>query len=94
LRHLEPQALDDRVGWQQLVKTMLYSGLFRRPNFAAPMYAPVYRSVKVPRDAPPLFICCASDDALVPPRDSIGLYSSWKAAGQAAHGMDGEVQGQ
>jgi hypothetical protein len=31
LRHLEPQAQDDRVGWQQLVKTMLYWGLFRRP---------------------------------------------------------------
>jgi hypothetical protein len=32
LRHLEPQAQDDRVGWQQLVKTMLYWGLFRRPR--------------------------------------------------------------
>jgi hypothetical protein len=32
LRHLEPQAQDDRVGWQQLVKTMLYWGLFRRPQ--------------------------------------------------------------
>src|SRR5262249_37036562 len=47
-----------------------------RPNFAAPIYGPVYERVKVPRDAPPLFICCASDDALVPPGDSIGLYSS------------------
>jgi acetyl esterase/lipase len=55
-----------------------------RPNFAAPVYGPVYRSVKVPRDAPPLFICCATDDALVPPGDSISLYSSWNAAGKSA----------
>jgi hypothetical protein len=32
LRHLEPQAQNDRVGWQQLIKTMLYWGLFRRPQ--------------------------------------------------------------
>jgi len=55
-----------------------------RPNFAAPIYGSVYSSVKVPRDAPPLFICCASDDALVQPGDSISLYSSWKAAGKSA----------
>jgi acetyl esterase/lipase len=55
-----------------------------RPNFAAPIYGPVYNKVKVPRDAPPLFICCASDDALVQPEDSLGLYSSWKAAGKSA----------
>jgi acetyl esterase/lipase len=54
-----------------------------RPNFAAPIYGPVYTSVKVPRDAPPLFICCASDDALVQPGDSISLYSSWKAASKS-----------
>jgi hypothetical protein len=32
LRHLEPQAQADRVGWQQLIKTMRYWGLFRRPK--------------------------------------------------------------
>ena len=55
-----------------------------RPNFAAPIYGPVYKSVKVRRDAPPLFICCASDDPLVQPGDSISLYSSWRAAGKSA----------
>jgi acetyl esterase/lipase len=55
-----------------------------RPNFAAPIYGPVYKSVKVRRDAPPLFICCANDDPLVQPGDSISLYSSWKAAGKSA----------
>ena len=55
-----------------------------RPNYAASIYGPVLGNVKVPKDAPPLFICCASDDALVPPRDSIRLYSAWKAAGKSA----------
>jgi hypothetical protein len=32
LRLLEPQAQADRVGWQQLIKTMLYWGVFRRPK--------------------------------------------------------------
>ena len=55
-----------------------------RPNYAASIYGPVLGSVKVPKDAPPLFICCASDDPLVPPRDSIRLYSAWDAAGKSA----------
>jgi acetyl esterase/lipase len=54
-----------------------------RPNYGASIYGPVLGSVKVPKDAPPLFICCAGDDALVPPRDSIRLYSAWKAAGKS-----------
>src|SRR5262249_24238453 len=55
-----------------------------RPNYAASIYGPVLGSVKVPKDAPPLFICCAGDDVLVPPGDSIRLYSAWKAAGKSA----------
>ena len=55
-----------------------------RPNYAASIYGPVLSSVKVPKDAPSLFICCASDDPLVPSRDSIRLYSAWKAAGKSA----------
>jgi acetyl esterase/lipase len=55
-----------------------------RPNFAASIYSPVSGSVKVPKDAPPLFICCADDDPLVPPRDSICLYSAWNAVGKSA----------
>jgi acetyl esterase/lipase len=55
-----------------------------RPNYAASLYGPVLGSVKVPKGAPPLFICCASDDPLVPSRDSIRLYSAWKAAGKSA----------
>lgn len=55
-----------------------------RPNFAASLYGPVLDSVKVPKDAPPLFIACASDDPPVPSQDSIRLYSAWKAAGKSA----------
>jgi acetyl esterase/lipase len=55
-----------------------------RPNYAASIYGPVLASVKVPKDAPPLFICCASDDPLVPPRDSIRLYTAWNAARKSA----------
>ena len=55
-----------------------------RPNYVSSLYGPVLGSVKVPKDAPPLFICCASDDPLVPSRDSIRLYSAWKAAGKSA----------
>ena len=55
-----------------------------RPNYAASLYGPVLGRIKVPNDAPPLFICCASDDPLVPSRDSIRLYSAWKAAGKSA----------
>ena len=55
-----------------------------RPNYAASIYGPVLGSVKVPKDAPPLFICCASDDPLVPSRNSIRLYSAWNAAGKSA----------
>jgi acetyl esterase/lipase len=55
-----------------------------RPNFAASIYGPVLGSVKVPGYAPPIFICCANDDPLVPPRDSLRLYSAWNAAGRSA----------
>jgi dienelactone hydrolase len=55
-----------------------------RPNYAVSLYGPVLDSLKVPKDAPPIFICCASDDPLVPSRDSIRLYSAWKAAGRSA----------
>ena len=55
-----------------------------RPNYAASIYGPVLGNVKVPKDAPPLFICCASDDPLVPSRDSIHLYSAWQGAGKSA----------
>src|SRR5262249_23493997 len=49
----------------------------------APIYGPGFGPTKVPDDAPPLFILCASDDWLAA-ADSVRLYSDWKAAGRPA----------
>lgn len=51
----------------------------RRPNFAAPIYGGGTGGAKVPKDAPPLFILCAADDALAAV-GSARLYAEWKAA--------------
>jgi acetyl esterase/lipase len=81
----------DRVGIMGfsaggLVTTAVVTGYdaASRPSFAAPIYGPGFSSVKVPGDAPPLFVLCAGDDALVPPGESIRLYSAWRAAGKSA----------
>lgn len=55
-----------------------------RPDFAASIYGNTVDSTKIPSDAPPLFILCASDDPLVPPASSANLYSISKAAGHSA----------
>jgi acetyl esterase/lipase len=52
-----------------------------RPDFAAPIYGGGTNGAKVPDDAPPLFILCASDDRLAA-AGSARLYSEWKAAGR------------
>jgi acetyl esterase/lipase len=50
-----------------------------RPDFAAPIYGGGTGGAKVPEDAPPLFILCASDDRLAA-SGSVHLYSEWRAA--------------
>jgi putative heme-binding domain-containing protein len=50
-----------------------------RPDFAAPIYGGGTGGAKVPEDAPPLFILCASDDRLAA-AGSARLYAEWKAA--------------
>src|SRR5262249_40011147 len=52
-----------------------------RPDFAAPIYGGGTGGAKVPEDAPPLFILCASDDHLAA-ASSFRLYSDWKLAGR------------
>jgi acetyl esterase/lipase len=52
-----------------------------RPDFAAPIYAAVFREVQAPPDAPPLFLACAADDEMAS-RASLILYAAWKAAGR------------
>jgi len=50
-----------------------------RPDFIAPVY-PAMLPVKVPADAPPMFLVLASDDPLFGGQ-GYGLVESWKAAG-------------
>ena len=50
-----------------------------RPDFAAPIYAAVFRAVKARPDAPPLFGLCAADDEMASRANQI-LYKAWKAA--------------
>lgn len=58
-----------------------------RPDFSAPVYAYISEEmskIKIPGDAPPLFICAASDDQLKLGPHSANLYNSWIAAGKSA----------
>jgi len=55
-----------------------------RPSFAASIYGSTVDASRVPADAPPLFILCASDDPLLPATGSANLYSVWRTAGHAA----------
>ncbi len=54
-----------------------------RPSFAAPIYGALWERVRVPEDAPPLFVAVAADDALARD-DSLALYAAWSAAGKSA----------
>ncbi|MCL5019294.1 MAG: alpha/beta hydrolase [Patescibacteria group bacterium] len=54
-----------------------------RPNFAASVYGGGTNGIKIPDNAPPLFILAAHDDQM----GSVGsarLYSEWKTAGYSA----------
>ena len=58
-----------------------------RPDFSAPIYANIGNELsafKIPTDAPPLFICAASDDQLQLGPHSTNLYAGWIAAGKQA----------
>ena len=57
-----------------------------RPDFLAPIYLfrDPKRNVGVPKDAPPLFVCAASDDQLFLAPHSVNLYKDWTAAGKPA----------
>lgn len=62
------------------VRGSLESPVATRPNFAALIYAGPSRdgSVKVPEDAPPLFIAVSADDRLS--QVSIDTFLAWRAA--------------
>src|SRR5580692_6358528 len=57
-----------------------------RPDFVAPIYAylEVIGELKVPTDAPPLFVVAASDDQFGLVGDSVNIYSKWLAAKKPA----------
>ena len=59
-----------------------------RPDFLAPIYpylgAGAIAKQVVPTDAPPLFVCAASDDQLRLAPHSTKLYNDWIAAGKSA----------
>ena len=75
-----------------------------RPDFLVPVYAwtdamPVKDA---PKDAPPMFLVCATDDSLGLANGSIQLYESWHKAGKkvglqmyakGGHGFGMRVQG-
>ena len=63
--------------------TALGDDALARPDFAAPIYGPVFGEIKVPRNAPPLFILCAADDPIAE-ASSARLYSAWRDAGRPA----------
>lgn len=57
-----------------------------RPDFLAPIYLfrDPKRNMGVPKDAPPIFVCAATDDQLNLAPHSIALYNDWVAAGKTA----------
>ncbi len=57
-----------------------------RPDFAAPVYAYMnaLKNQTIPADAPPLFICAASDDQLGLATHSSNLYNAWIGAKKEA----------
>jgi lysophospholipase L1-like esterase/acetyl esterase/lipase len=66
--------------------TVFNSTAASRPDFAAPIY-PYMNALKnqaIPADAPPLFICAASDDELGLASHSSNLYNKWIGANKVA----------
>jgi acetyl esterase/lipase len=58
-----------------------------RPDFVAAIYPNYDWAIKrhgVPKDAPPIFIAAATDDSIVPVRQSLDLYHAWIAAKKPA----------
>jgi len=66
--------------------TVFNSTAVTRPDFAAPIYAYMnaLKNQTIPKDAPPLFICAASDDQLGLATHSTNLYNAWIGAKKEA----------
>jgi acetyl esterase/lipase len=57
-----------------------------KPNFSAPIYpySTYFKDIKVPTDAPPMFICVATDDSFGFAPSSANLYNTWVNAKKGA----------
>ncbi len=57
-----------------------------KPNFIVPVYAwmDIIPQSATPKDAPPIFVVCASDDPLNLAPASVDIYSAWLKAGKSA----------
>jgi len=66
--------------------TVFNSNAANRPDFAAPVYAYMnaLKNQTIPADAPPLFICAATDDQLGLASHSSNLYNAWIGAKKEA----------
>lgn len=58
-------------------------GADSRPDFACHVYGPVFGQIKVPSDAPPLFVVCSADDQLAE-ASSVRLFQAWRDASRLA----------
>jgi len=62
----------------------VYGPADSRPDFAAPIYAPVANPTPPPPGGSPLFIAVAADDQAVGYQGSIDLFGAWRKAGLPA----------
>jgi len=51
-----------------------------RPDFVAPIYGAFEDEIKVPKDAPPIFLAMASDDNVVGTEGAFRFYTAWLKA--------------
>lgn len=72
-------------GTVTLGATLIYDAI-SKPNFSAPIYpyATYFKDIKVPVDAPPMFICVATDDSFGFAPSSANLYNTWIKAKKGA----------
>jgi acetyl esterase/lipase len=85
--HIDPHRIGI-LGFSAGGGVALYSALEyspeERPDFAAPIYGAVLGDIKVPADAPPIFLAAAADDPVLGSDGVMKVFSSWRAAGRSA----------
>ncbi len=70
------------AGGYLTLEVALHHDAASMPDFVAPIYALAPNTVKPSPDRIPMFLACAEDDPLVPPKsNSVRVYDTWRAAG-------------